>query len=82
VVCGEESGEVWKYRNLTRLLAELIGRLWEAQKTRILIGLQMVEARFMKFQMGIRTVLGIELEAILVTFWQRICLCFVCVLTL
>jgi hypothetical protein len=34
------------------------------------------EGQSMRFQMGIRTLLGIGLKAMEITFWQRICLHF------
>jgi hypothetical protein len=46
-------------------------------KTRMLIGMWIVKATLRRFQVEMRILLGIRLQAIHVTFWHRICLHFV-----
>jgi hypothetical protein len=44
------------------------------QKNRIPIEMRTVKTRLMGFQMGTRSPLGIGLETMCITFWQRLCL--------
>jgi hypothetical protein len=46
----------------------------------ILIGMYTVKTASLRYQIGTRTSLGIGVEASHVSFWQRTCLCFVCLL--
>lgn len=50
----------------------------EAQKTRMLMGRQRVTARLMRFQMGMRSLLGTRLEAMHITSEKEL----VCILSM
>lgn len=56
--------------------------LVRAQKMRMLPGMQTVKAGLMRLQWGIRTPLALGLEAMYITYWQKICLLFAHVLRL
>lgn len=49
----------------------LMGDSCQSSENQMLLGMQRLKARFRMFQLGIRTILAVGLEAMCVTFWQK-----------